>query len=62
MGIKTKSGEEKALTAGDPLWDTLDSCRVRFVRMVGAAAVEVADNETGRTLPDWRHPSQVLAY
>ena len=60
--FKTRTGETKRVTAGDPLFCILDERRVRFVRMVDSTTVEVADDWTGKVLPDWRHPSQLFAY
>lgn len=57
--IMTKQIE--TLTAGHPLFCSLDNTRVRFVRMVDAVTVEVASNEDGKILPDYRHISQVKA-
>lgn len=54
--------QPKTVVAGDPLWDTLDHTRVRFVRLIDSTSVEVADTYTGKPLPDYRHPTQVFAY
>lgn len=56
------TGQAKAVCAGDPLYCTLDKCRVRFVRMVDSSSVEVSDDYTGKPLPDYRHPSQLFSY
>lgn len=61
LTTKTKSGIEKTVHTGDPMWDTLDGKRVRFSRMIDATTVEVASNETGKVLPDWRHITQLYA-
>ncbi|AWM40284.1 hypothetical protein GobsT_12520 [Gemmata obscuriglobus] len=60
--FKTRDGVEKTVVHGDPLFCTLDNCRVRFVRMVDSTSVEVMDANTGRLLPDYRHPVQLFAY
>jgi hypothetical protein len=55
------TGETKLVRWMDPVFDTLDGQRARFVRVVDSTSIELADNE-GNVLPDYRHPSQVLAY
>ena len=59
--FKDRDGVEKRVVAGDPLYCELDRKRVRFVRVVDGTSVEVASNETGKVLPDYRHPSQLRA-
>jgi hypothetical protein len=60
--LKTRSGESKPVSYGDPLFDTLDGRRVRFGKVEADGMVEVLDDATGRALPDLRHPTQVVAY
>ena len=40
------TGQPKRVRYGDPVFDTLDNCRVRFVRMVDSTSVEIASIES----------------
>lgn len=60
--LTTRTGETRTVATGDPLWCSLDNTRVRYVRTERDGMVVVASNETGRELPDLRHPTQVVAY
>lgn len=60
--LTTRTGEARTVVTGDPLWCRLDNTRVRYVRTERDGMIAVASNETGRELPDLRHPTQVVAY
>jgi hypothetical protein len=53
--------EETAMRYMDPVWDTLDGGRARYVRTLPDGMVELADND-GKVLPDYRHATQVRPY
>jgi hypothetical protein len=59
--IQTRDGQPKIVKYLDPMWCSLSKTRVRFVKQHEDKMIEVADNN-GNPLPDFRHPSQLLAY
>lgn len=59
--LKARNGNVKLVLTGDLLFCTLDNKFVRFVKSEFDGMVEVADRNTGKVLPDLRHPTQVYA-
>lgn len=62
MTLTNWNGEQVEVTRGDACQCRLDGCRVRFVRWVDSTSVEVMSDADGRVLPDYRHPTQLVAW
>jgi hypothetical protein len=59
--FQAKFGSPKTVNYGDPMFCTLDGIRVRFNRQIDETSIEVMDNN-GKILPDYRNPTQLIAY
>lgn len=59
--LRTSSGIPRLVRRLDPVWDSLERRRARFLKVEHDGMVELADND-GNVLPDLRQPEQVWAY